>query len=316
MRNFNLGRNGKRHHVLEVNFRFGKFLQFMPARTNEFQKIVYLVKTHAATDGATVTESKSLYDFAAKRKREVDVVIERLDGTKKTIIGIECVKTKRKAGVQWVEQQLQKHRDLATDVLILYSHGGFWKSAIVKAKHYKKTVIAMESLDESDAERLFNGASTLWAKQGQLEPTKVVFRVPATSDLPEESFLPFPDTGIFNAAGEPQINPSDLIPWLLQQPFGLPEFLKIGNATHKGFLMRLTPPTDYWGNRLFVKKEDVTPNILRPIDMVEITGNAAFFTTLVPVEHGKWVRIPWPGVLWRSVQRNLSWSPRRIQPER
>ena len=73
----------------------------------------------------------------------------------------------------------------------------------------------------------------------------------------------------------------------LQQPCVMPEFLKMGNETHKGFTVRAEPVTDIWGNRLYVQKEDVTPKVLRPIDSVEITGDAAFFTAPVPLEHGR-----------------------------
>jgi hypothetical protein len=47
----------------------------MPKRTNDFQRLVYIVRASLA-HGATVTESKMLTDRATKRKREVDVCIE------------------------------------------------------------------------------------------------------------------------------------------------------------------------------------------------------------------------------------------------
>lgn len=259
----------------------------MPPQTNEFQKIVYLIKKHSATGGATVNESKDLYDSAAEKKREVDVVIERIAGEERTIIGIECTKLKQKADVEWVERMLGKHRDLPTDVLILYSYRGFSKAAIKKAAHYRKTIIAMQTLDDSSADRLFGGVSSLWIKHGQLTPTKVIIRVLAQDDLPAENVFPYPDLAIYNAAREPQIKPRDYVPWLLQQPFAMPEFLKMADQTHKGFTLRMSPATDYWGNRLYVLKNDVTPNVLRLIDSIEITGKAEFFTAPVPIEHGK-----------------------------
>jgi hypothetical protein len=120
-----------------------------------------------------------LYDNAAQKKREVDVVIERVAGEERTLICVECTKLKQKADVEWVERMLGKHRDLPTDVLILYSYRGFTNGAIRKAAYYKKTIIAMQRLDESSAERLFGGASSLWVKQGQLTPTNVVLTVAA-----------------------------------------------------------------------------------------------------------------------------------------
>jgi hypothetical protein len=259
----------------------------MPKRTNEFQKIVYLIKKHSATDGAIVEESCYLYDNAAKIKREVDVCITRIVGENRTIISIECTKLNKKADVPWVDKMLGKHRDLPTDVLILYSHRGFSKSAIRKAAYYDKPIVAMQTLDESDAEGLFGGASSLWAKYGELTATKVILTVPATQDLPAENIAPFPDNAIYNRLEEPQINVSDYVPWLLQQPFAMPEFLKRGDPAHKGFTLRMAPATDYFGNQLYLLKNDQTPNLLRPIDSITITGNAAFAVTSVPIEHGK-----------------------------
>lgn len=115
----------------------------------------------------------------------------------------------------------------------------------------------------------------------------MIFRVPATLELPAENVFAYPDLAIYNAAQEPQINPKDYIPWILQLPNVMPEFLKVGDQTHKGFTVRVEPATDYFGNRLYVLKNDVTPNVLRPIDSVEITGKAEFLTAPVSLEHGQ-----------------------------
>ena len=61
----------------------------MPKRTNDFQKLVYLVRVNLA-EGATVTESKLLTDRITKRKREVDVCIEGHVGGQPVIISVEC----------------------------------------------------------------------------------------------------------------------------------------------------------------------------------------------------------------------------------
>ena len=70
----------------------------MPKRTNEFQKIVYLVKRHALGDRAIVAESEYLYDKAAKIKREVDVsvCIPGVGGARPTNISVECTKLKER----------------------------------------------------------------------------------------------------------------------------------------------------------------------------------------------------------------------------
>jgi hypothetical protein len=132
-----------------------------------------------------------------------------------------------------------------------------------------------------------SGKSTLWLKQAQFTPTKVTIKVPAVGNLAEDSFSAFPDTAIYNAKQEPQINPKDYVPWLLQQPAIMSEFLKKGDETHKGFLVGAAPPTDIFGNRLYVLKADVTPNVLRVIDVIEITGNLEIRNMPFSVQHGR-----------------------------
>ena len=70
----------------------------MPKRTNDFQRLVYLVRVNLA-DGATVTESKMLTDRVTKRKREVDVCIEGHVGQHPVIVSVECRDHKRIADV-------------------------------------------------------------------------------------------------------------------------------------------------------------------------------------------------------------------------
>jgi hypothetical protein len=70
----------------------------MPQRTNEFQKLVYLVRKHSAA-GSTVTESKLLTDSNGSQ-REVDICIEdSIDGIPVTI-SIECCDLARPATVE------------------------------------------------------------------------------------------------------------------------------------------------------------------------------------------------------------------------
>ena len=98
----------------------------MPKRTNEFQKLVFLVKKHAA-DGATVTESKFLCDNITETKREVDICIESSLAGHSVTVSIECRDHNRKADVKWVEEMKAKHERLSTNALILVSRSGFSK---------------------------------------------------------------------------------------------------------------------------------------------------------------------------------------------
>jgi len=84
-----------------------------------------------------------------------------------------------------------KHDDLPTDKLILYSRSGFTKGAQEKARTYRKDLVALETLDETSAGRLFDGARLISCKTSKQTPTKVVIDMAAGGGLPakEETFL-------------------------------------------------------------------------------------------------------------------------------
>ncbi|GAA2266557.1 hypothetical protein GCM10010149_03540 [Nonomuraea roseoviolacea subsp. roseoviolacea] len=107
----------------------------MPARSNDFQAVVYFVKRHLAAD-ATVSESAYLRDRITGQMREVDVLITAHVAGHSVQIGIEYRGRSRKDAVSWVEEMRAEHDDLPTDRLVLVSASGFSKAAAAKARHY------------------------------------------------------------------------------------------------------------------------------------------------------------------------------------
>jgi hypothetical protein len=105
----------------------------MPKRSNDFQRLIYLIH-HQLAGGAMVTESKFLYDRASNTDREVDIVIEVNIGEYLLMVGVECQGRGRVASVEWVEQMAAKHETLPTDKLILVSQSGFSAAARTKAR--------------------------------------------------------------------------------------------------------------------------------------------------------------------------------------
>jgi hypothetical protein len=105
----------------------------MPKRSNNFQRLIYLIHHQLAND-AVVTESKFLRDSAAEAEREVDIVIETTVGEYSLTISIECRDRGRVADIEWVEQMIAKHHTLPTNKLILISSSGFTKRAAKKAQ--------------------------------------------------------------------------------------------------------------------------------------------------------------------------------------
>ncbi len=96
----------------------------MPARSNPFQRLTYLVKRHAAPH-ATVTESKMLVDPMTGESSEVDICIEQTVGSHDIIVSLESTSTARPSDVGWVDQMKAKHDRLPTNKLVLVSQNGF-----------------------------------------------------------------------------------------------------------------------------------------------------------------------------------------------
>ena len=101
----------------------------MPKRSNDFQRLVYLVRLNLA-DGAKVIESKMMRDRLTKRYREVDVVIQGRVGSQRVVVCVECRDHKRVADVTWVDMMKTKHDRLDTNALLLASSSGFTQEAI------------------------------------------------------------------------------------------------------------------------------------------------------------------------------------------
>jgi hypothetical protein len=110
---------------VERNYAFG-----MPKRTTPFQAMVRMVREHFAQPGVRITESKFLRDAVTGIEREVDVVIEGEFDGEPMVISAEVIEHKRPATLTWVEQMLRKHRDLATNRLLLVSKSGFSANAL------------------------------------------------------------------------------------------------------------------------------------------------------------------------------------------
>jgi hypothetical protein len=102
----------------------------MPQRSTPFQAIVRLVREHLAGPGVTVTESKFLRDAVLGIDREVDIVIEGAFDDEPIVVSIEVRERSRPADIGWVQEMLQKHRDLPTNKLLLVSRTGFSGTAL------------------------------------------------------------------------------------------------------------------------------------------------------------------------------------------
>jgi hypothetical protein len=88
-----------------------------------------------------------LKDARTGESREVDVVATATVGGYSIMISIEVRDHRRSADVTWVEQMAQKHADLPTSKLALWSASGFTKGALAKADTLKIETVGPGNVD-------------------------------------------------------------------------------------------------------------------------------------------------------------------------
>jgi hypothetical protein len=255
----------------------------MPKRSNEFQKLILLVKQQI-TENATVTESKMLTDRVTGTEREVDVCIESSISGHSILISIECTDIQRPADVTWVEKLKAKHERLPTNILVLISHSGFTPEAINVAKIYGFETLALEEANEDSISRILDQVNSLWAKTWNLNPEKVVIKVATTADLPAEDVVTLPDNILYTADGREVGYVKELVYYLLGLEEIIKEFGRQGEEMHKGFVFGCDSPRDQDGNPLYMQK--LEPNVFRPIVSIQVQGTCNFTVTEFPLKRG------------------------------
>ena len=97
-----------------------------------------------------ITSPANIYDKAAGRKREVDVLIEYNDqnGILRKI-AVECRDRKKVQDSMWIEQLKTKREDLELDYIIAITTNKFSRGAINKARYHGIIIEEAEYLDKS-----------------------------------------------------------------------------------------------------------------------------------------------------------------------
>lgn len=122
----------------------------MPKRSNDFQKLIYLIENVLNDGNAKVIQSAEVIDNDTGNIREVDILIESIIGTHNVNIGIECVSKNRPADVKWIEEMSRKHESLGTNKIILVSKLGFTKNAMTKASKLNIEIHTLEDAEKID----------------------------------------------------------------------------------------------------------------------------------------------------------------------
>jgi hypothetical protein len=256
----------------------------MPPRTNDFQKLVYLVQRNLAA-GATVTESKMLTDRITRRKREVDICIEGHVGGAPVMVCVECRDHQRIADVGWVDQMKTKHDRLPTNALILASRRGFTPEARDVATSYGIKTVSLEEVDQVDFPALFGSSSSLWTKSITITATKVLVKVRATPTMTDEVFQAMPSNLIYDPDGNQLGQIGTLVELALKSPEARDSLAREGQADHTSFEMVVADLRDRLGRPFFMQKID--PDGLREIESMKITGPCKLEITQFGVRRGR-----------------------------
>jgi hypothetical protein len=303
----------------------------MPKRTTPFQAIVHLVRQHYAGPGVTVTESKFLHD-PGLGDREVDIVVEAEADGDPVIISHEVNQRGRPATVEWAEQQIDKHRRLPTNKLVLVSRAGFSRKALARVALEAGKVEALQpEIVTVDGEPV---VKRLFMDSIAYDPTRCTVHV-RDSDGERVEVQGAPDTDIYDGDGallgplaflmREAVGLESVVRWLSVEAHHHPErdelkafelLLAVGGLGYH--LKRQNTGTlhpilglEIWGDFRY-QQDEVTLTLSRLGDRVYAAGEASFVGRPVV-----WVGTTLPG----ATETKLSWRatdmvapPQRREP--
>lgn len=264
----------------------------MPKRSNDFQRLVYLVRVNLA-EGATVTESKMMRDRITKRFREVDVVIVGKVGSQRVVVSIECRDHQRVADVTWVDMMKTKHDRLETNALLLASRRGFTPEARNVTRSYGIEVFSLEDVEGADIPRILGPNGSLWFKSVSVNAEKVSVRVAQVGKLQVETVATHPGNLIHLEDGCEFCPIQELVDTLMNTPRARDYFLAEGREEHKWFECVWEPPRDHEGRPLYMKK--LEPEVLRPVESIRVVGPCKVEIGRFGMRHGKMgdIQVAW-----------------------
>lgn len=250
----------------------------MPRRTNAFQRLVYLLKQHAAS-GASVTESRMLVDRITGAEREVDVCVETSVAGHSLVIGIECRDHGRAlagnrsghADVTWIEQMKCKHERLPTNALVLVSRRGFTAEATRLAAACGIETLALEEQDTNAVDRLLGNTGTIWKNFYQAQPTRVRVEILPLGSSELVVVRCHQTTQLLDAQSQDAGTMDNLVGGLLALTPIRAYFETHGKPEHRYFEFRWTLPSE---PGLFLRK--LKPARLERVALLHVIGTVRF----------------------------------------
>lgn len=263
----------------------------MPARTNDFQRLIAVVQAHL-DPGSHVAESVLLPDRITGTKREVDIVVSGSIGKQEIVVSFECRDRTRDADITWVEQMQAKHARLSTNALVLVSHSPFTPEAQRIADVFGIRCFVLDDVDPTAAERLFPDVSSLWGKTWESTVERVTITVEASEDLPTERVRVEPDTTLFIEDGTVVGDVGQLSHTLINAEVVNKRLAQEVKPEHTYLEFGWEPPA-LGGSRLCLQKTD--PLMLRPISYIRIVAKCVVTVEEFPLRHGLYdaTRVAW-----------------------
>lgn len=256
----------------------------MPKRSNDFQRLVYLAKSHWV-DAQSIAESEFLTDSETGAQREVDVCITGIVAGHSVVVAIECTSTKRKADITWVEQLKAKHDRLPTNVLVLYSRNGFTADAKEFSTLHGIETIELEQVEHGYVTELMGRCKNLVTVLYKLDIEKVLLTVPEETDLPLENVAASSENYVYYSDGAYAMSVRELVEGFLGTREVVAELCKRGTEEHVAFVIEKRDVLDLNGKEVYLEK--IEPRLLRKIASLRVQGSCKFYISKFPMEHGK-----------------------------
>jgi hypothetical protein len=269
----------------------------VPQRSNDFQKLVFLVKKVLGGTGATVVESKMLPDLRTGVEQEVDVCIETSVAGQPVMVCLECRDHKRPADVTWIDQMRGKHDGLPTDALVLVSRSGFSKSARTKARVSNIQLLTYAAATEEQLSAALKPTTSLGAITYSFNVVKVVATVEATGDLGEERIGVAPSTDCFDEQGQLRAPISDVVLAYMRDKRLAEILVRDATESHAGIYVEVGNPlvrsADGKQSRLFL--QSIEPRLLRRMVKLEVRADLRVRRAKFQLAHGALgnVKVAW-----------------------
>ena len=275
------------------------YSEFAPAKSNEFQRLVYFIQLHLAGD-STVTESDMLIDSHTGRPREVDVTVRGTVAGREILLSIECRDRKRPEDVTWIEQEHAKHSRLPTSLLVLVSSSGFTDQARVVARLHGIQLVVPGQLedDENAAREVVGKLGSLWAKRSDLTITGVEIAVKDAAD-PDRVINAFTllSDDLSDEAGNVVGTLKEFADSIVRER-GLGDAMRDATGEERFFTID-APDPGFLGaedstvlQRLYVEADFDGEHRRGLVVGMRVTGDAVITVTEVPLKHGQFEETP------------------------